>query len=83
MRGSPLDVTLVSDSNFLLFTPMPASVVSGTLEPAHISVPVRAAAQRTRIRHGRVESVDTDARVARLDAPAGVSGRSRTTIWCS
>lgn len=38
------DVTLISESNFLLFTPMLAEVASGAVEPAHISVPVRAAA---------------------------------------
>ena len=52
--GSP-DVTLISDSNFLLFTPMLAEAASGALEPAHISAPLRAAAGRTRFRQGRVD----------------------------
>ncbi|MGI8799033.1 MAG: NAD(P)/FAD-dependent oxidoreductase, partial [Pseudonocardia sp.] len=63
--GSP-DVTLISESNFLLFTPMLAEAASGALEPAHISAPVRAAAGHTRFRQGTVTEVDTDARTVRL-----------------
>jgi NADH:ubiquinone reductase (H+-translocating) len=57
--AGPPDVTLISDSNFLLFTPMLAEAASGALEPAHISAPLRAAAGRTRFRQGRVTDVDT------------------------
>lgn len=59
LRGGPIDVTLISDSNFLLFTPMLAEVASGALEPSHISAPVRAAAAHTRFRHGAVDDIDT------------------------
>lgn len=41
LRGVTVDVTLISDSNFLLFTPMLAEVASSALEPTHISTPVR------------------------------------------
>ena len=37
LRGHRVEVTLVSDSNFLLFTPMLAEVASGGLEAQHIS----------------------------------------------
>ena len=36
-------VTLVSDSNFLLFTPMLAEVASSSLVPRHVAAPLRAA----------------------------------------
>ena len=58
MRGHRIDVTLISDSNYLLFTPMLAEVASGGLEAQHISSPVRAAASHTRFRHGRVAGID-------------------------
>lgn len=70
--GSP-DVTLISESNFLLFTPMLAEAASGSLESAHISAPIRAAAGRTRFRQGVIEEVDTDARVVRLAAGSDVA----------
>jgi NADH dehydrogenase len=68
LRGHRIDVTLVSDSNHLLFTPMLAEVASGGLEERHISSPVRAAVAHTRFRHGRVAGVDVARRVVRLEA---------------
>ena len=41
-RDPGLEITLVSRSNYLLFTPMLAEVASSGLEPQHISAPVRA-----------------------------------------
>ncbi|WP_433281787.1 NAD(P)/FAD-dependent oxidoreductase [Pseudonocardia xinjiangensis] len=71
VRGAPVDVTLISDSNYLLFTPMLAEVASGALEARHISAPVRASASHTRFRHGRVDQVDPMARTVRLAGEAG------------
>lgn len=59
LRGVTIDVTVISDSNFLLFTPMLAEVASSALEPAHISAPVRSAVAHTRFRHGAVDDIDT------------------------
>jgi NADH dehydrogenase len=69
-RDRSIDVTLVSQSNYLLFTPMLAEVASSGLEAQHISTPVRAALPRTRFRHAEVEEVDTAARVVRIRASA-------------
>lgn len=68
LRGHRIDVTLISDSNYLLFTPMLAEVASGGLEAQHISSPVRAAASHTRFRHGRVIGVDVARRRVVLEA---------------
>jgi NADH dehydrogenase len=61
VRGAPIDVTLISDSNFLLFTPMLAEAASGALAATHISAPVRSALSHTRFRNGRVLKFDTGA----------------------
>ena len=66
LRGAPVDVTLISDSNFLLFTPMLAEVASSSLEPSHISAPIRASVAHTRFRHAAAEDIDTDNRTVRL-----------------
>ncbi|WP_345599863.1 NAD(P)/FAD-dependent oxidoreductase, partial [Thermocatellispora tengchongensis] len=71
LRGHRLDVTLVSASNYLLFTPMLAEVASGALQARHISAPVRAAASHTRFRHGTVEQIDPVRRTVTLDAGSG------------
>ncbi|MDN3351525.1 NAD(P)/FAD-dependent oxidoreductase [Actinomadura sp. DC4] len=70
LRGHRIETTLISDSNFLLFTPMLAEVASGGLEAQHISTPVRAAVAHTRFRHGRVAGIDVVRRVVHLDASA-------------
>ncbi len=61
-----VEVTLVSRSNYLLFTPMLAEVASGALAARHISAPVRAALPRTYFRRAEVEAVDTDTQVVRV-----------------
>ena len=42
-------VTLVSDTNALLFTPMLAEVAASSLEPTHISTPLRTSLRRTEV----------------------------------
>jgi len=56
------DVTLVSEGNFLLFTPMLPEVAGGALEARHIAAPLRAACPRTRVLQGRAEGIDLEAR---------------------
>src|SRR4051812_12241422 len=58
-------VTLVSDVNFLLYTPLLPGAAAGTLEPRHVVVPLREELDRTDIRLGRVTSADPSVR--RLD----------------
>jgi NADH dehydrogenase len=65
-RQPGLEVTVVSASNYLLFTPMLAEVAARSLEPTHISAPVRVACPRTRFRWANVESVDAEARTVRV-----------------
>ena len=61
-RDEMLDVTLVSRSNFLLFTPMLAEVASSGLDAQAISAPIRVACPHTRFRHADVQAVDTGAK---------------------
>jgi NADH:ubiquinone reductase (H+-translocating) len=51
-------ITLVSDLNFLLYTPLLPGAASGSLEPRHVVVPLREELDWTEIRLGRVESAD-------------------------
>lgn len=60
------DVTLVSDSNFLLFTPMLPEVAGGTLQAQHVGAPLRVACPRTRFVLGRATDVDLNERVVRV-----------------
>lgn len=59
-------ITLISQSNYLLFTPMLAEVAASGLEAQHISAPVRAALTRTEFRRAEVEGIDAASQVVRL-----------------
>ena len=71
-RTSPdVDLTLVSETNALLFTPMLAEVAGSSLEPTHISTPLRSSLHRTEFIRGRVAKIDLDSRRVSLStAPA-------------
>lgn len=64
--------TLVSDTNALLFTPMLAEVAASSLEPTHISSPLRTSLRRTTVVRGRVLEIDMAQRLVHL-APATAS----------
>lgn len=66
LAGSDVSVSLVSQTNSLLFTPMLAEVAGSALQPQHISAPIRAACPRTRFYRGEVAAVDVDERVVQL-----------------
>lgn len=53
-----VSLTLVSEANALLFTPMLTEVAGGSLEPTHISSPLRTSLHRTQVVHRRVERID-------------------------
>ncbi|HLT95353.1 MAG TPA: NAD(P)/FAD-dependent oxidoreductase [Acidimicrobiia bacterium] len=65
-------VTVVSDQNFLLFTPMLAEVASGDLDPRHIITPIRQLSPRARVVSGTVTSVDPDNKTVMVDRPFGL-----------
>lgn len=65
-RSTDVEITIVSSSNYLLFTPMLAEVASSALRAEHISAPIRASCPRTSLRRADVEDVDPDSRVVRI-----------------
>ena len=71
-RDPNLEITLVSQSNYLLFTPMLAEVASSGLQAQHISAPVRASCPRTRFRHAEVAAIDTSAQVVQVRSGASL-----------
>ena len=68
-----VELVLISETNALLFTPMLAEVAASSLEPTHISSPLRTSLRRTSVVRGRVAGIDLDRRRVLL-AP-GVSNR--------
>jgi NADH dehydrogenase len=65
-RRTDVEIVLVSPGNYLLFTPMLASVAGGTLHAQDIGAPVRAACPRTDCRRGTLEVLDPAGRTVTL-----------------
>jgi NADH dehydrogenase len=63
--------TLVSETNALLFTPMLAEVAGSSLEPSHISTPLRTSLRRTQVIRGRVSELDLDGRRIQVAVEGG------------
>jgi len=65
-----VEITLVSETNALLFTPMLAEVAGSSLEPTHISAPLRANLRRTQIVRGKVAQIDLEKRRVKVSLGA-------------
>ncbi len=72
-----VSITLVSDQNALLFTPMLAEVAGGSLEPGHISAPLRTALRRTEFVRGCAAGVDLGRRILTVAPARGGPGSAR------
>ena len=59
-------VTLVSDVNYLLYTPLLPGAAAGTLEPRHVVIPLREELVRTRVLLGRLIGADPERRTIRV-----------------
>ncbi|MGD8794255.1 MAG: NAD(P)/FAD-dependent oxidoreductase, partial [Anaerolineae bacterium] len=75
-RDPSLQITLVSRSNYLLFTPMLAEVASGSLQAQHISAPVRASCPHTRFVHAEATAIDTERRTVQVRSQASDPGET-------
>jgi NADH dehydrogenase len=64
-------IVLVSDVNFLLYSPLLPGAASGSLEPRHVVVPLREELDWTEMRMGRVESADPARNELRVRTVAG------------
>ncbi len=63
---SDIELVLVSEDNFLLFTPMLPQVASGMIETRHIIMPIRAICERTVFYEGRIKNIDPYGRIVNL-----------------
>jgi NADH dehydrogenase len=63
--------TIVSPDNFMLFTPLLPEAASGTLEPRHTVVPLRAMCPNADLLLGSLSAVALEARPATVETDAG------------
>jgi NADH dehydrogenase len=57
-RGLKIEVTLISRSNFFLFTPLLAEVAASLVESRHAVSPIRRMLDRVRFMEGTVQTID-------------------------
>ena len=53
-----IELVMISEDNFLLFTPMLPQVASGMIETRHIVLPIRTVCEKTKFYEGRIKNID-------------------------
>jgi NADH dehydrogenase len=61
------DITMISATDHLCYSPLLPEVAAGRLDPRRIAVPLRAVLRRARILQGVVDDVDVTSRTLRVD----------------
>ena len=69
--------TIVTPENFMLYTPLLPEAASGTLEPRHTIVPLRAMCPHAELVLGRATAVDLETRTAAIETDEG----AQTVRW--
>jgi len=77
-KNLAVHITLVSETNALLFTPMLAEVAGGSLEPSHISTPLRTSLHRTEFIRARTTSIDLEKRCVLVEVGKSADGTLAT-----
>jgi len=65
-NDSGIEIVLVNEDNFLLFTPMLPQVASGTIETRHIVIPIRTLLKKTQFYEGEIKNIDPYGKIVTL-----------------
>ena len=57
-NNTDIEITMVSEDNFILFTPMLPQVASGTIETRHIVTPIRTLIKKTKFYEDKIKTID-------------------------
>ena len=60
------ELVMISEDNFLLFTPMLPQVASGMIETRHIVLPIRTVCKKTKFYEGRIKNIDPYGKIVTL-----------------
>lgn len=69
------EVTVVNPHGYMTYQPLLPETAAGTVQPAHVVVPLRSALPGARVLTGSLVSVDTDSRLATCSVPDGTTQR--------
>src|SRR4051794_28789554 len=73
------DLTIVSPTDHLCYSPLLPEVAAGRLDPRRIAVPLHSL-QRTRVVQATVDDVDFDRRILHFSARATTTGELATEV---
>jgi len=59
-KNEQVEITIISDTNYYLFTPMLPQVASGLLHPSNITIPVRCFCKKAKFLQASIESIDLE-----------------------
>lgn len=76
MRDLSVEITLVSEDNFFLFTPMLPQVASGMIETRHIVIPIRALFTKTEFYESKIKNIDPYGKIVNLEGTSEKRGIS-------
>ncbi len=62
LHDEGVEIVLISDENFMLFTPMLPEVPSSSIEAKHIVSPLRAFFRKVKVQNREVHSIDLERR---------------------
>jgi NADH dehydrogenase len=63
--------TVINPTNFMLYTPLLPEAAAGTIEPRHVTVPIRSMCPQADLLLGRAVALDHERRRVRVDSEAG------------
>jgi NADH dehydrogenase len=65
-KNPDIEIILVSEDNFLLFTPMLPQVASGMIETRHIIMPIRTLCEKATFYESRIRNIDPHGKIVTL-----------------
>ncbi len=65
-KNEQVEITIVSDENSYLFTPMLPQVASGLLHPSNITIPVRYFCKKAKFLHASIDSINLDQKLVTI-----------------
>ena len=71
-----IELVMIGEDNFLLFTPMLPQVASGMIETRHIVFPIRTICKKTKFYEGRIKKEETYGKLVRV---VGYRDKRRTS----
>ncbi|MDV3126956.1 NAD(P)/FAD-dependent oxidoreductase [Mycobacterium sp. 21AC1] len=77
-HDAPVDVTIISPIDYMLYTPLLPDVAGGVVDARFVTVPLAGTLKGVRAVRGHVDSVDLDARTLAFTDP---ERRSLSTSW--